>query len=169
MNLSIPRAMMLAGLGLAAAGTALAANPVTTTFQVTATVLKACTVSATPLAFGNYTPGSGAITNTSTINVACTKSSPYSVTLNGGSTTGGTIAQRLMTNGSQTLQYNLYTSNAYTTLLGDGTTGAKVTATGAGLTVPNPITVYGQLPDTVANQSVPAGSYTDTITVSVSY
>ena len=156
--------------GLLAAGAASALpNPVTATFQVSATVLTACTVSATALAFGNYTPGSGAITNTSTINVACTKSSPYSVTLNGGSTTGGTIAQRLMTNGAQTLQYNLYTSNAYATLLGDGTTGSKVSATGAGLTVPNPITVYGQLPDTVANQSVPAGTYTDTITVSVSY
>jgi spore coat protein U-like protein len=163
--------LAIALASLAAAGSASAANPAISTFQVTATVLKACTVSATPLAFGNYTPGSGALSNTSTINVACTKTSPYAVTLNGGSTAGGTIGQRLMTNGTQTLQYNLYTSNTYTTLLGDGTTSgsAKVTGTGNGLSAPNAITVYGQLPDSAANQNAPAGSYTDTITVSVSY
>jgi spore coat protein U-like protein len=156
--------------GLLAAGAAMALpNPVTATFQVSATVLKACTVSATALAFGNYTPGSGAITNTSAINVACTKGTPFTMSVNGGSTTGGSISQRLMTNGTQTLQYNLYTSNALTTLLGDGTTGANVTGTGAGLATASTTTVFGQLPDSAANQAVPPGSYTDTVTVSVAY
>jgi spore coat protein U-like protein len=156
--------------GLLAAGAASALpNPVTATFQVSATVLKACTVSATALAFGNYTPGSGAITNTSSINVACTKGTPFTMTVNGGSTTGGAIGQRLMTNGTQTLQYNLYTTNALTTLLGDGTTGANVTGTGAGLATSSTTTVFGQLPDSAANQAVPPGSYTDTVTVSVAY
>ncbi len=163
---SLAAALVLTG------GTAIAAsNPATTTFQVTATVLKACTVSATALAFGNYTPTAGAVTNSSSISVACTKTSPYTLTLNGGSTSGGTIGQRLMTNGTQTLQYNLYTSATYTTLLGDGSTSgsANVTGTGAGLSVPTTVNVYGKLPDSAANQSVPAGNYTDTITVSVAY
>ncbi len=164
---------LAAAIGLLLTGTTAHAvsNPATTTFQVTATVLKACTVSATALAFGNYTPTAGALTNSSTISVACTKTSPYTVTLNGGSTSGGTIGQRLMSNGTQTLQYNLYTSNTYATILGDGVTSgsANVTGTGAGLAVPSTITVYGKLPDSAANQAVPAGSYTDTITVSVAY
>lgn len=165
------RAGMALGM-LVAGATALALpNPVTSTFQVTATVLKGCTVTATPLAFGNYTPTAGAVTNSSTISVACTKTSPYTVTLNGGTTAGGTIGQRLMTNGTQTLQYNLYTTSGYTTLLGDGSTAgsANVAGTGAGLSAPATINVYGRLPDNAANQGVPAGTYTDTITVSVAY
>jgi spore coat protein U-like protein len=31
------------------------------------------------------------------------------------------------------------------------------------------LTVYGKLPDSAANQAVPSGSYTDTITVTVNY
>jgi len=31
------------------------------------------------------------------------------------------------------------------------------------------LTVYGNLPDTVANQAVPPNTYTDTVTVSVAY
>ena len=169
-SMHLRRGALAAALTLAA-GSAWAANPATTTFQVTATVLKACTVAATALAFGNYTPTAGPVTNSSTISVACTKTSPYTVTLNGGRTAGGTIAQRLMSNGTQTLQYNLYTTNGYATLLGDGTTAgsANVTGTGGGLSAATTITVYGRLPDSAANQAVPAGNYTDTITVSVAY
>lgn len=160
-----------AGLILAAGAASALPNPVTATFLVSATVVKACTVGATPLAFGNYTPSAGAVTSSSTISVACTVGTPYTMTVNGGNTTGGTITQRLMTNGTQTLQYNLYTSNTYATLLGDGTTSgsAKVTGTGAGLATAAATTVFGQLPDSAANQAVPPGSYTDTVTVSVAY
>ena len=160
-----------AGLALAAGTASALPNPVTATFQVSATVLKACTVSATALAFGNYTPSAGAVTNSSSISVGCTSGTPYTMTVGAGSTTGATITQRLMTNGTQTLQYNLYTSNTYATILGDGTTGgsAKVTGTGAGLGTLATTTVYGQLPDTVANQAVAPGAYTDTVTVSVAY
>src|ERR1700733_14574677 len=72
-----------------AAGAAQAANPtVTTTFQVSATVQPNCTTSATPLGFGNYTPGNGAVTANSTITVNCTKATGYTIWLNPGSTTG---------------------------------------------------------------------------------
>ena len=160
-----------AGLALAAGNAQALPNPVTATFQVSATVIKACTVAATALAFGNYTPTAGNVVNTSTISIACTSGTPYTMTVGPGSTTGGTITQRLMTNGTQTLQYNLYTSNTYATLLGDGTTSgsSKVTGTGAGLASLATTTVYGQLPDIAANQAVPPGAYTDTVTVSVAY
>ena len=160
-----------AGLTLAAGSASAVSNPATTTFLVSATVLKACTVAATPLAFGNYTPSGGAVTNTSTISVGCTVGTGYTMTVGAGSTTGATITQRLMTNGTQTLQYNLYTSNTYATLLGDGTTGgsSKVTGTGTGLGTLATTTVYGQLPDNALNQAVPPGAYTDTVTVSVAY
>jgi spore coat protein U-like protein len=143
----------------------------TTTFQVSATVLKACSVSAAALAFGNYTPGSGAISGSTTISVNCTKSTGYTVALNAGSTTGGAVSQRLMLNGTaNTLQYNLYTTTAYSTIFGDGT-GTSVTqsGTGSGMNTSNSLTVYGQLPDSTTNQGAIPGSYTDTITVTVTY
>ncbi|HVC30624.1 MAG TPA: spore coat U domain-containing protein [Steroidobacteraceae bacterium] len=153
----------------ASAGGAHAATA-TSTFQVSATVLKACTVSAAPLAFGNYTPGAGPVSASTTISVDCTSGTGYTVSLNGGTTTGGTVSQRLMANGTNTLQYNLYTNNTYSTILGDGT-GPSVTAsgTGSGMNISNSLTVYGDLPDDAANQAAVPGSYTDTIQVTVTY
>jgi spore coat protein U-like protein len=155
--------------GLMTAGVANSATT-TTTFAVTATVLATCSATATALAFGSYTPGAGQMANTSTIAVKCTKNTPYTVALNAGTTTGGTLAQRLMASGANTLQYNLYTTVAATTVFGDGT-GATGTGsgTGAGVATANNMTVFGQLPDNAANQATVPGSYSDTITVTVTY
>ena len=142
----------------------------TTTFIVSATVLKVCTVTATNLGFGNYTPGSGAIAATSTVGVNCSNSTAYTVDLNVGSTSGGTFAQRLLANGANTLQYNLYTNNTHTTIWGDTTGGTSdQSGTGAGLGTVQNFTVYGNLPDSATNQGAVPGVYTDTITVTVAY
>ncbi len=156
--------LVCASLGVARAGTA------TATFAVTATLQSTCSTTATTLAFPAYVPGGGAIAQTSTVSVKCTKNSPYTIALNGGTTTGGTVAQRLLASGANTLQYNLYTTSAHTAVWGDGT-GSSVTqaGTGAGVATANSLTVYGQVPDNAANQVAVPGAYTDTITVTVSY
>lgn len=164
-------ACLSAGALLATAGAAHAANPATTTFQVSATVLKNCTVAATNVAFGNYTPTAGAVTANGTVTVKCTKSSAFTVSLDKGTTVGGSIAQRLLSDGAgDTLQYNLYTTSGFANVWGDGT-GTSVTqgGVGAGMGTGVVMTVYGNLPDNAANQAVPPNAYTDTITVSVSY
>ena len=155
--------------GVMSAGAAQAGSA-TATFAVTATVQSTCAATATALAFPNYTPGGGAVTQSSTVSVKCTKNTPYTVALNGGATTGGTVAQRLMASGTNTLQYNLYTTNTYATVWGDGT-GSSVTqpGTGAGVATANTLTVYGQLPDSAANQAEVPATYTDTVTVTVAY
>lgn len=158
----------MAAAALAAAGTAGAATA-TTTFGVSATVLKTCSVAAAALGFGNYTPGAAALAANTTVNVKCTKSTPFTVALNGGTTTGGTIAQRLMTNGTDTLQYNLYTTAGFATIFGDGTTGVTVPGVGTGLATAVAVTVFGSLPDNAANQAVSTGAYADTINVTVTY
>lgn len=151
------------------AGAATAATT-TTTFQVTATVLATCSVSAAALNFGSYTPGAGALTANTALNVRCTNNTPFTVALNVGSTTGGSMAQRLMADGANTLQYNLFTTVANTTVFGDGTGGsATQTGTGTGLGSAVALTVYGQLPDTATNQDAAPGSYSDTITATVTY
>ncbi len=159
--------------GALSAGVAHSATTITSSFPVTATVQATCSVQANPLGFGTYTPGGGTVTSNSTISVQCTKGTGFTVALNGGTTTGGSIAQRLMVNGANTLQYNLYTNAALGTIFGDGTTGATVAGTGTGVGVANAqtVTVYGQLPDNPTNQAAVASgtAYSDLVTVSVTY
>ena len=158
----------LAAASVLVAGSASAAT-VGTTFGVSATVLKSCSVAATALAFGNYTPGTGGLSVNSTVNVKCTSGTTFAVALDKGTTAGGLISQRLMANGANTLQYNLYTAAAFGTIFGDGTTGVTAPGTGVGLGTAVPITVFGNLPDNATNQGVVPGAYADTIGVTVTY
>jgi len=135
----------------------------TATFTVTAVVAKDCTVSATNLAFGNY---AGALINsTSTISVTCTSTTAYNVGLNAGLATGATVTNRSMTGpGSALLSYKLFSNSGHTTNWGNTVGTDTVAGTGNG--VIQPLTVYGQVP---AGQFVTPGSYTDTITATVTY
>ena len=72
--------------------------------------------------------------------------------------------------GTNTLQYNLYTTAAFTTVMGDGTGGSVTSAgTGSGVATANALVVYGQLPDSATNQAAVTGNYSDLITVTVTY
>ena len=104
------------------------------------------------------------------IRIACPAGQVFYVALNAGTTPGTSMAQRLLSNGTSTLGYNLYWSTAYTTVMGDGT-GGSASGYGFGLGLANPLTlsVYGQLPDSAANRAAPAGTYTDTITVTTTF
>jgi spore coat protein U-like protein len=159
----------LAAATLAASGAQAATT--TTTFAVTATVQSICSASAPTLAFPNYTPGGGAQIGNTTISVKCTKNTAFTVALNAGSTTGDAFAQRLMGgSGTNTLQYNLFTTAALTGIFGDGTGGTlTVGGTGLGVATANSVQVFGQVPDSATNQAAVAGNYSDTITVTVSY
>lgn len=159
--------LAIAASALAVAGSAHAATA-TTTFQVTATVNAACLATATTMAFAPYTPGSGVVNQTSTVSVRCTQGTAYSIGLNAG--TFGTIPARLMGFGAQRLAYSLYRDAART--LNWGNTPPTDTVAGAGTGIgaaPTAFTVYGQIPDSVTNQSVTPGAYADTITVNVVY
>jgi spore coat protein U-like protein len=158
-------------LGAMAVGAAQSATT-TTSFQVTANLQATCSASAATLAFGAYTPGAGALAANTNVTVKCTKNTPFTVSLNGGSG-GGTVAQRLMLSGTTNhLQYNLYTASSLATIFGDGTGGSStVGGTGAGTAVANAVNVpvFGQVPDNATNQTSVPGAYADTIAVTVSY
>jgi spore coat protein U-like protein len=135
----------------------------TTSFNVSVTVAKACTITAANLAFGTYT--GTLIDSTSTISVTCTKTTPYNVGLNAGTMTGATVTTRKMTGpGGYHLSYSLYQNSTYSTNWGN-TVGTD-TETGTGNGANQSLTVYGQLP---AGQNVEAGAYTDTITATITY
>lgn len=130
----------------------------TATFAVTATVQATCSVSATALAFGTYIP-TAASANTATVTVTCTNSTPYTLGLNAGLGTGATVTNRLMMNGAVLLGYGLFTDAAHTT---NFATLASTNGTGSAVVT----TVYGQIP---AGSYVTPGSYSDTITATVTY
>ena len=157
-----------AGISLALAGAANAASPATTSFDVSASVADNCFVTATDLNFEGYDAGTEK-TATSSVKVRCTKGTSYTVELSAGS---GSYGQREMLSGAEKLQYNLYTDSNHSSVWGDDTGSTDVVAdTGAGLAAnkEKTHTVYGKIPDSEANQNAPAGSYSDSITVTVEY
>jgi spore coat protein U-like protein len=139
----------------------------TTTFNTNASVAAQCNVSAANLSFGAIDPLNSQVDRTTTLTMNCTKNSPYTVGLDAGVTAGATIAQRLMANGANTMQYNLYTDAARTTIWGN-TVGSWVSASGAGLGIAQTLTVYGRVASGQTNLAV--GNYQEnTITVTVTY
>jgi len=161
------RALLAAGLIVASAGAFAAAA--TTTFQVTANVAAQCNVTAADLGFGAVDPLGGNVDQTTTITVKCTKNSAYTVGLNAGTTTGATIAQRLMANGADTMDYNLYKEVGHSNVWGNSAVSPSwVAGTGAGLGTAQVLTVFGRVPSGQTNLAV--GSYTETaVTVTVTY
>jgi spore coat protein U-like protein len=137
-------------------------------FNVSAQVAANCLVSADNIDFGPY-DGTAALTANGAIKVRCSNGLPFTVGLSAG---GGSFAQRVLTDGVNDLEYNLYTAANFATVWGDGT-GSTVTVgdVGEGMSVTKEIThtVYGQLVNSAANQDAPAGNYSDTITVTVTY
>jgi spore coat protein U-like protein len=156
-----------AGVLLALAGTAQGATK-SSTFQVTATVSKNCVMSAAALNLGTF-DGTNDLTASSNITVNCTNGTPFTVDLDKGS---GTFAMRTLKAGTDVLNYNLYTANTYATVWGDatGTTG-HVTGTGTGMGAPQTqtLTVFGRLRAVDNTGSFSAGTYTDTITATITY
>lgn len=154
---------------------AASAEAATTTGMLTvqAQVAKNCLVSSPTLNFGTYNPGGGAVSQSATISVRCTKNTGFTVALNGGQ--AANINARKMKSTStpaETLDYQLFTNAGLTTVFGDGTTGSTAPGTGLGMAALNAInvTVYGQLPDTAVNQGAAVlTDYTDSVTITVAY
>ena len=164
----IKSAMSAALLGILAldlAPVASAANTATTTFTVNATVVSACTVNTTNMAFGTVVPNATNATYTSTqssITVTCSTGDAYTVALTAGLGTGATETSRYMMSGTNKLAYALFNDAPGGTNW--GTLSGTVAKTGTGTA--QVLNVYGQ----ISAQTAPAnGSYTDTITVNVTY
>jgi len=136
-----------------------------TTFRVTASVQAVCEVTATDLAFGQYSAQAGTqLLGSTLLRATCTPNTTYNIGLDAGSSPGATVNQRKMVSGSNNLNYQLYSDTNRTTIWGN-TTGTD-TVTGSGTGVAQDHTVFGAVP---AAQVVPAGDYADTITVRIYY
>ena len=159
------RALLAAGL--IAATTGALASVVTTTFQVQANVNAQCTITAVNLTFPAVDPLNSQTDGATTVTVKCTKNSAYTVGLNAGTTTGSTIAQRLMANGTDTMDYNLFTDAGRASIWGNSA-GSWVSGTGAGMGTAQVLNVYGRVAAGQTNLAV--GTFTEpTVTVTVTY
>jgi len=161
------KSVLMTSVASLAFATPALAETATNAFQVTATVADSCTVAATNLAFGLYDPSSGsALNGISTITAICTQGTTYDIGLNVGDNNANTTSlTRAMTDGSNYLDYELYSDVSRSNVWGDtggGNTVSNINATGG----PNAEIVYGEIP---AAQYVPAGAYVDNITVTLTY
>jgi spore coat protein U-like protein len=125
---------------------------------------QSCYAYSASIVFANYSANTLDVTGTVTVN--CTNGTVYHIGLNAGNTPGSTITNRRMFggNGGQNyLGYQLFSDAARTINWGDSSGTNWVTATGNGSDQPH--TVYARIP---ANEFSPLGSYTDTITATIS-
>jgi spore coat protein U-like protein len=128
-------------------------------------------VTAISLNFGAYIPSAmTALTDPFTITIACSGGifpgalPALSIALSAGS---GALTQRHMTSGTSDLLYQLYTTTSDTAVWGDGVTGGTSTVSGGGGTAASQTFTGGGY--VTVKQWVKAGTYTDTILVTVSY
>ncbi|PKO31254.1 MAG: spore coat protein U [Betaproteobacteria bacterium HGW-Betaproteobacteria-7] len=120
-----------------------------------------CGVSATGVNFGSYDVFSNVNSDgAGSVSVSCDAAASYSIAISSGN---GSYVSRWMASGAHQLAYNLYREASRSTIWGDGTGGsAVVSGSGTGATH----TVYGRVP---SRQNVYAGSYSDSIVVTVTY
>jgi spore coat protein U-like protein len=127
------------------------------------------TVSVTPLTFNDYFASNPApdIGNF-TVNAACTggSDSPVLPPLSVGLTTGsGNFGARTMANGAAILDYQIYSDETLINVWGDGAgSGAAVSTSGGSQS--QAFTGYGKI---FAGQWVTVGTYTDRVTVTITY
>ena len=123
----------------------------------------ACTINITGVNFGSYDVLSNAASDsTGNIDVNCPSGVGYTIGLSAGN---GSYEQRGMSNGTHTLNYNLYTAANREFVWEDNTTsGATVSASGTGLSVNH--VVYGRIPP---GQNVRAGIYSDTVNLIITF
>ncbi len=149
---------------LAAAGAAHAAT-VTDQFQARIIIENDCVInSVSNLDFGTSGLLNAAVDATAEISLRCTENASYNIGLDGGSN-GGDTTTRKMSNGSgDTVDYQMFQDAARTVNWGD-TIGTD-TKSGTGTGIDETHTIYGRVP---AQATPPAGTYTDTVTVTVTY
>lgn len=134
-----------------------------------------CTVSATPISFGTYIPSNaGPTDDTARVQVTCTainQTVSYTIALNAGLNSGGSFANRRMSNSGFVLLYQIYTTAARTTVWGDGTGGTSIVSDSYNCGRCNNrrrnYTTYGRLPG--LQWAAAPGSYSDTITATVTF
>ena len=143
--------------------------------DVSATIETACSVSASPMAFGVVLPGVNKDTE-AVVTAVCTMGTTYTLDLGDGLnhiTTGGTGIQyrRQMASAANRLPYVVYIDATRATQI-DATASAAATNNLLTSTVGNglnqPVTIYGRVIAAESVAKVP-GAYNDTVVVTIAF
>jgi len=136
--------------------------------QVNANVVRKCTITAQPMAFGSYDPVMGNATapldGQTTLTVACTKGTAVSIAMDAGTNAQG-LTRRMTSAGGDFLTYEAYKDAARTQRWGDGDSD-RFDAGVAPSRDPRQFVVYGRI---AGSQDVPEGSFQDTLLVTVQF
>ncbi|MGL5698105.1 MAG: Csu type fimbrial protein [Kluyvera sp.] len=144
----------------------------TNTFQVQITIQSACSVAQpSPLIFPSSLASATNVQGTTTLNVTCSKTTPYNIGLapssgNGGTTTGsGAMAGT--TGNTDKVPYQLNQDAAGTKPWGNTATASVVGngVAGVGNGLPQSVTVHA----VVASANFTPDNYSDTVTINVNY
>lgn len=125
--------------------------------------LNACSVSASDLNFGTYNPADSSNNDsTFTLTVSCNESATYSISLS------KPVGSRVMVGaGDDSLIYNIYTDMNRQNVWGDGTGGTHTVDDS--ISPPDTYKVYTFYGRLIAGQDKSSGTYSDTLTVTVTY
>ena len=153
-------AALVLGSNVAHAATA------TGSFGVQMTITAQCLVNSTStLNFGSSGIWTGAVDQSATFQVQCTNSTPYQVGLDLGANASGATRRMKHSANAAYVTYQLYTDSGHATVWGD-TVGTDTLRGQTGSGSNQTLTVYGRVPV----QTVPEpGSYSDTVTITVTY
>ncbi len=132
-------------------------------FMLIAQEARACIINVTGVNFGSYDVFSNvALDSVGNIDINCLNGVGYNITFSAGN---GTYEQRVMSSGAHSLNYNLFNTANRTLVWGDATNGSfAVSGSGTGDAINH--VIYGLIPP---HQNVPAGNYSDTITVMITF
>lgn len=140
----------------------------TSTVPVDTVVAAECSISATPLAFGEYDPvvgnASTALDGMATITLTCTKGAAASVGLDRGLNASGTLRRMTSASGDH-LSYELHQDSMRLLAWGDDIL-SMLTLGAATSMAPRYLTVHGRV---AGGQDVSAGAYTDSVTATVNF
>lgn len=143
------------------------------------TIPCSCTVSSSVMNFGDYSFVTPTPTNSSaTVTVTCTSGGLLALSANfilvGSLSLVGNTQRQMTGPSTPKLLYNLYTSNILNLIWGDGLLSTATIAGNCAQACPGllcgprscsqDLTVYGSIP---AGQTVPAGTYNESVTVTV--
>jgi spore coat protein U-like protein len=137
---------------------------VSTTLNVNANAVAACSVSTTAVNFGDYV-GENLLSN-GNVQVTCAQGTQYKICLDAGDNYPGTGNRRMTDGAGSYIEYQLLTNSVQwgDTTCGDTYPGSPVSSVGTGGA--QNITVNGAA---LGGASVPPGSYSDIVNVTVNY
>jgi spore coat protein U-like protein len=130
-----------------------------------------CTATVTGINFGSYNPFVSTDDDSSgNIGVSCTPTTAGTVSYTIGISSGsGSFVTRLLTQGNESLGYNVYVSAMRAQVWGDGTAGTSVISDSYTLSQTSVTRTYGIHGRILARQNKPAGSYADVLNVTITY